>query len=70
LVGRTMIGAIRLYQRCLSPALPRSCRFYPTCSQYAVQAISKYGPLKGGLMSTWRIMRCHPFSKGGIDPVK
>ena len=47
-----------------------SCRFYPTCSEYAVQAITKYGALKGGAKATWRILRCNPFNKGGIDPVE
>ncbi|KKC28448.1 hypothetical protein CDSM653_02505 [Caldanaerobacter subterraneus subsp. pacificus DSM 12653] len=49
---------------------PRTCRFYPTCSQYSIEAISKYGLLKGGLMSIWRILRCNPFNPGGYDPVK
>jgi putative membrane protein insertion efficiency factor len=49
---------------------PPRCKYIPTCSQYAVEAIEKYGVIKGGLMSTWRILRCNPFSKGGFDPVK
>ncbi len=48
---------------------PPSCRFYPTCSEYAVQAISKYGAMKGGVKAVWRILRCNPFNKGGFDPV-
>ena len=48
---------------------PPSCRFYPTCSEYAVQAITKYGSLRGGAKAAWRILRCNPFNKGGFDPV-
>lgn len=65
-----VIFLIRLYQRFISPLKPKSCRFYPTCSQYAVDAISKYGIFKGGIMSIWRILRCNPFNPGGYDPVK
>ena len=61
---------IRLYQRYLSPLLPPSCRFTPSCSQYTIEAISRHGLFKGSLMGAWRILRCHPFSKGGWDPVK
>jgi len=61
---------IRAYQTTISRALPSGvCRFYPTCSHYAFEAIAKYGLIKGGLMATWRILRCQPFSKGGYDPV-
>lgn len=63
------LRAIRLYQRTLSVALPPSCRFVPSCSQYGYEAIEKYGVLKGGLMAGWRILRCNPFTKGGYDPV-
>mgnify|MGYP001170086861 FL=1 len=61
---------IRFYQRFISPGLPDSCRFYPTCSEYGYQAIEKYGIIKGGGMTIWRILRCNPFSRGGYDPVK
>ena len=54
----------------MSPVLPKSCRFYPTCSEYAMEAIERYGLFKGGLMSIKRVLRCHPFSKGGFDPVR
>ncbi len=64
------VATIKLYQRVVSPMLPNSCRFYPSCSQYTVLAIRKYGVLKGILMGSWRIMRCNPFSKGGFDPVR
>nr|WP_027871224.1 membrane protein insertion efficiency factor YidD [[Eubacterium] cellulosolvens] len=65
-----MIRGIRLYQKYLSP-LKRGvrCPYLPTCSQYAVEAIEKYGAVKGGLLASWRILRCNPFSHGGIDPV-
>ena len=64
------ITLVRGYRRFLSPMLPPSCRFTPSCSLYTLQAVEKYGLLKGILMGTWRILRCHPFSKGGFDPVK
>lgn len=60
---------IRGYQKFLSPMFPPSCRFYPTCSEYAVQAFQKYGVIKGGAKATWRILRCNPFNKGGYDPL-
>ena len=61
---------INIYQVYISPSLPSSCRFEPTCSQYARDAIRKYGILKGGVMALWRVMRCHPYSRGGYDPVR
>ncbi|MGF7397883.1 membrane protein insertion efficiency factor YidD [Thermoanaerobacterium thermosaccharolyticum] len=64
------IYLIRFYQKFISPMKPKSCRFYPTCSQYAIDAIKKYGVLKGGIMALWRILRCNPFNLGGYDPVK
>nr|WP_207742323.1 MULTISPECIES: membrane protein insertion efficiency factor YidD [Clostridia] len=65
-----MIGLVRVYQKYLSPLKGHStCIYFPTCSQYAVEAIEKYGALKGGLLAVWRILRCNPFSKGGYDPV-
>jgi putative membrane protein insertion efficiency factor len=60
---------VRLYQRWVSPSLPPSCRYVPTCSDYAMEAIERYGVLRGGLMGAWRLLRCHPFVKGGYDPV-
>lgn len=60
---------IRFYQKWISRFLPSSCRFYPSCSEYAFQAIEKYGVLKGGWMGMRRIGRCHPFHPGGFDPV-
>jgi putative membrane protein insertion efficiency factor len=66
---RAALGLIRLYQLALSPALPASCRFYPSCSEYTRQAIERYGLGRGGLMALKRLSRCHPFNPGGYDPV-
>ena len=68
---RALISLIRFYQRFLSPLkMKPTCRFYPTCSQYAVEAITKYGCFKGSYMALKRILKCHPFHPGGYDPVK
>lgn len=64
-----MLLGIRVYQVGISPLLGPSCRYYPTCSQYALEAIEKYGALKGGWLAVRRILRCHPFRPGGYDPV-
>lgn len=64
-----LIGSVHVYQRYISPALPARCRYYPTCSQYMIDAIHTHGSLKGTVMGTARILRCHPFVKGGIDYV-
>ena len=64
-----MIRMIRIYQKYLSPLKSTKCPYYPTCSQYGLEAIQKYGAVKGGLLALWRILRCNPFSKGGYDPV-
>ena len=69
LLDRLMMSAIRVYQLVISPAFPPSCRFYPTCSEYALQAIARYGALKGVWLGVKRIARCHPFHPGGYDPV-
>ncbi|NCB65776.1 MAG: membrane protein insertion efficiency factor YidD [Bacilli bacterium] len=66
---KIFIGLIRGYQRFISPLFPPSCRYYPTCSNYSVQAIQKHGAIKGSIMGISRILRCHPFVKGGYDPV-
>jgi putative membrane protein insertion efficiency factor len=68
-VKRTLVAVIRVYQRVISPALPRRCKYHPTCSEYAVQAIGRYGILRGSVLAAWRLARCNPFSHGGYDPV-
>jgi putative membrane protein insertion efficiency factor len=65
-----VIAVFRGYKYLISPLLPPACRFIPTCSQYAVEAVEKYGVIRGLLMAAWRILRCHPFSRGGYDPVR
>jgi putative membrane protein insertion efficiency factor len=62
-----LIAPIRLYQRWISPAIAPRCRYYPTCSDYAVQSIRELGPIRGPILAAWRLLRCNPFSKGGID---
>jgi len=64
------IAPIRVYQRFVSPLLPQRCRYYPTCSAYAVQAIREFGILRGLVLAAWRLLRCNPFSRGGFDPVE
>ena len=64
-----LLGIIRLYQMTLSRALPPTCRFTPSCSQYSYEAIDRYGALRGGWLAVKRISRCHPFNPGGYDPV-
>ncbi len=64
-----LIWAIRSYQTLVSPALPRSCKYYPSCSQYAIDAVTQYGALRGFVLAGWRLMRCNPLSYGGYDPV-
>jgi len=70
---RILLALIAAYRRWLSPALhaisPGGCKFVPTCSEYAQVAIATYGPLKGAAMAAWRLLRCHPFTHGGFDPV-
>ncbi|MEO9025027.1 MAG: membrane protein insertion efficiency factor YidD [Solirubrobacteraceae bacterium] len=64
------MGPIRVYQRLISPAFADRCRYYPSCSEYAVQAIESYGILKGLVLAGWRLLRCNPWSHGGVDPVE
>jgi len=64
------IYLIKFYQKFISPIFPPSCRFYPSCSQYSIEAFEKYGVVEGFLKSIWRILRCNPFNKGGYDPLK
>ncbi|WP_416350317.1 membrane protein insertion efficiency factor YidD [Mammaliicoccus lentus] len=66
---KLFIKLIRLYQRYISPLTPPTCRFHPTCSNYAIEAISEYGVLKGTWLAIKRILKCHPFHPGGFDPV-
>ena len=66
---RILVRLIRFYQRSISPGLPPRCRFIPTCSQYALEALEKYGAVKGSWLAFKRILRCNPFHKGGYDPV-
>ena len=69
LVGRALQKLIRLYQITLSPFIGRQCRFYPSCSHYAQEAIAEHGPLKGSLLAGRRLAKCHPFHPGGVDLV-
>ena len=64
-----VLAPIRLYQRFVSPLLPRRCKYLPTCSDYAVQAVRAYGPWRGLVLAGWRLLRCNPWSHGGYDPV-
>ncbi len=66
---RTIELMLRAYKRFVSPALPPACRFVPTCSEYAMEAVERHGALRGGARSLWRLLRCHPLAKGGYDPV-
>jgi uncharacterized protein len=70
LAARALTAPIRLYQRFISPALPRRCKYEPTCSAYTAQAIREFGPPKGIVLAAWRLLRCNPFSHGGYDPVE
>ncbi|WP_457637027.1 membrane protein insertion efficiency factor YidD [Oceanithermus sp.] len=68
-MSRLLIALIKIYQRFISPYKPRTCRFYPTCSHYALEAIQVHGALRGSWLATKRILRCHPLNPGGYDPV-
>jgi putative membrane protein insertion efficiency factor len=68
-MSRLVLGLIRAYQVALSPVFAGSCRYYPSCSQYTYEAVTRYGWLRGSWMGMKRIARCHPFAKGGYDPV-
>jgi putative membrane protein insertion efficiency factor len=69
-VKAIFLAPIRLYQRLLSPVMPARCKYHPTCSEYAVQAIRMHGVMRGLVLAGWRILRCNPLSNGGIDPVE
>lgn len=64
-----ILSVIKFYRKFISPALPPSCRFYPTCSQYAMTSVERFGPIKGSWLAVKRISKCHPFHAGGIDEV-
>jgi uncharacterized protein len=68
-VKRVFIAPIAVYQRWITPALPRRCRYEPTCSAYAAESIRRFGVVRGSLLAAWRLLRCNPFSHGGFDPV-
>jgi uncharacterized protein len=65
-----LAGLVQFYRRFVSPFTPPSCRFTPTCSRYAVDALRRYGVLRGGWLATWRVLRCNPFHPGGYDPLQ
>ena len=67
---RISVALLRCYKRYISPLLPPSCRFTPTCSEYAVEAVQRHGVIRGLMLALFRLFRCHPFAKGGYDPVK
>lgn len=66
---RALLLLLSVYQRWISPAFPRRCKYEPTCSRYAVEAVSELGPVKGSILACWRLLRCNPLSNGGIDDV-
>lgn len=69
-INSILIGMVKFYKKFISPLKgKRCCRYIPSCSQYALEALQKYGPFKGSVLAIWRILRCNPFSKGGYDPV-
>jgi putative membrane protein insertion efficiency factor len=69
MMARALVFLVRIYQRLIGPGLPKVCRFYPSCSAYAVEALQRHGAARGGWLATRRILRCHPFHPGGIDEV-
>jgi hypothetical protein len=64
-----VLQLLRAYKWAISPMFPPACRYVPTCSEYAMEAVERYGAVRGGLMAVWRLLRCHPFAHGGYDPV-
>jgi putative membrane protein insertion efficiency factor len=68
-IARLLVLVVRFYQRFIGPGLPRACRFYPSCSTYAVEALTRHGAARGSWLAARRLLRCHPFHPGGVDPV-
>ncbi len=68
--GAIVVSILRFYQHWISPAFGQRCRYYPSCSEYAVQAVQRFGILRGLVLAGWRLLRCNPFSRGGFDPVE
>jgi putative membrane protein insertion efficiency factor len=64
-----LLSLLSAYKRWISPSLPNACRFVPTCSEYAMEAVERYGAFSGSLLAVWRVLRCHPFARSGYDPV-
>ena len=69
-IRRVVTAPIRVYQRAISPGLPDRCKYHPSCSEYAVQAVRRYGVLRGAVLAVWRLLRCNPWSHGGVDFVE
>lgn len=69
MMKRLLLGAIRFYRAAISPKKPAMCRYIPTCSEYGLEAVERFGAFKGGLLTLFRILRCNPWSRGGYDPV-
>jgi putative membrane protein insertion efficiency factor len=69
-IAAVVLAPIQLYRRLISPALPRRCRYEPTCSAYAIEAVREFGVLRGVILAGWRLLRCNPFTRGGYDPVE
>ncbi|MBN8866111.1 MAG: membrane protein insertion efficiency factor YidD [Solirubrobacterales bacterium] len=69
-VKRVVLFPVRAYSRWISPLLPRRCKYEPTCSAYAIEAVERFGVIRGTVLACWRILRCNPFSHGGFDPVR
>ena len=65
-----LVAVLRVYQRWISPAFGPRCRYYPSCSEYAIQAVQRFGILRGAVLASWRLLRCNPLSHGGFDPVE
>lgn len=69
MIARLLVALVRLYQAMISPFLPRSCKYHPSCSHYAIDSLREYGAARGSVLAAWRVLRCNPWSHGGYDPV-